>query len=324
VSELVEQYENEKNIRLIETLANSEEGRNAIIENFDELLSVCPSTDISKFIRTMLRFKMGQKMIEDSLGQCIKKCDISEIDKIILGFSVESRNDIITNDYNVFLDKAKEDSKLHYAIFKQFEGQDLRQLYIALSQYNEVYSKIKKRVDEGKEEKLFEGINLLFEHMNGGKAFDENNVQIIGAGASGVVFKVDKYIIKLAHDKEKYEVPYDPEIAQPLLRDCVRNEKGEPIVMIEVFNELDIENVMDKDAIKLKYSLLSRGIEWKDVLSKNVGRLKEGDDNRRIIPPGDVHAGIKERENYDPKEIPSPKPGDAVVLDVDCLYDMFR
>jgi hypothetical protein len=47
---------------------------------------------------------------------------------------------------------------------------------------------------------------------------------MVGSGITSLVFKVGIYIVKLSKCKEKYEVLYDSYIAQPLLRDCVKNE----------------------------------------------------------------------------------------------------
>ena len=224
----------------------------------------------------------------------------------------------VSEKYDAFLSKLKQDSITHYIILKQIEAEDVRKTLIVLYIYDRVFSRIQ---EEPNSQDIIKGIGLLFEHLAEGEPVDENNTKFLGNGYTSMVFKVGRYVTKLSSDKRTYEVPYDPYIAQPLLRDCVKNEKGEPIVVIEVFNELDLDVKVD-DLGKIVDDLRKRGINWEDDIVGNIGRLKEGDSNMRRIPPGDIHAGIIERKNE--YKVEPPKSGDVVVLDVDDFIDMDR
>ena len=158
------------------------------------------------------------------------------------------------------------------------------------------------------------------------------NIECIGVGGYSSVLRVGDYVVKLGDERDTYEIPESDLWAQPLLREEIRNEEGKAVFMIEIFRPLELmpDTIENREiADRLRRMARKEGWRWGDCKVRNIGFLKEGDYNVRVIPlvPRE-YGGFIKREEEQTVAMPQENAvrnelefiGRARILDLDKAY----
>lgn len=91
-------------------------------------------------------------------------------------------------------------------------------------------------------------IEELIKEVSEGKKLES-----LEAGTYNDAILTNDYVIKLGETRDKFEIPYHPNILQPLLRERIKDKNGKDILIVEVQNKVDTKNITDlqrKELIK--------------------------------------------------------------------------
>lgn len=139
------------------------------------------------------------------------------------------------------------------------------------------------------------------------------NMFKLGQGSFSDVVLIGKYVLKLGEARGKYEMPYHPNVLQPLLREQFLDARGRSILVVEVQEKVDTENVTDEDICVLREEFKKCGIICSDLYKDNIGLLIKP--NKRMLYNG--KGGIFDINGITEKTLGV---GSPVVLDTDFLY----
>ena len=109
------------------------------------------------------------------------------------------------------------------------------------------------------------------------KAVSEGKIhEIMTLGSNSIIIKAGDKIIKL-HEEERdsdFNIMDHPMILSPIIRKNISTNAEQPLC-IEVQEEVDTENITEKDVLEAYKKLREAGIKWCDPRIKNLGR-KDG------------------------------------------------
>ena len=137
-------------------------------------------------------------------------------------------------------------------------------------------------------------------------------LESLNGGSFSDVIQTNGYVIKIGETRDRYEIPYHPNILQPLLRERIVDEDGKSVLVIEVQNLVDVNKVTEKDREKLKKRLEASGIRCTDMDDDNVGILIKP--NKRML-----YRGVGGIIDYEDIKEETLEPGEPVILDTDML-----
>ena len=137
-------------------------------------------------------------------------------------------------------------------------------------------------------------------------------MESLNGGSFSDVIQTNGYVIKIGETRDRYEIPYHPNILQPLLRERIVDEDGKSVLVIEVQNLVDVNKVTEKDREKLKKRLEASGIRCTDMDDDNVGILIKP--NKRML-----YRGVGGIIDYEDIKEETLEPGEPVILDTDML-----
>lgn len=132
------------------------------------------------------------------------------------------------------------------------------------------------------------------------------------SGTYSDVIETNGYIIKLGETRDKFEIPYHPNILQPLLRERVTDKAGNDILIVEVQNKVDTKSVTEKKRRELMQELKKSKIKCRDILYGNIGILLKPNERRLFNGVG----GIIDHKDIPEKTLP---PGEPVIFDTDMI-----
>ena len=148
------------------------------------------------------------------------------------------------------------------------------------------------------------------------------NIRKLGEGSYSVVYGIGDRVIKIGRDRGIWEIPDNPYIVTPIIRERIDVSEDEisPHLYVEVtkkvnpITETELTPDLEEELYEIYAKLREMGIIWADVKYENVGRL---------IEEQNPHFASSEFLSLDPskltKEIKARKKGSLVILDIDLL-----
>ena len=132
------------------------------------------------------------------------------------------------------------------------------------------------------------------------------------AGTYNDAILTNGYVIKLGETRDRFEIPYHPNILQPLLRERIKDQNGKDILIIEVQNQVNTKDITDLQRKELIKKLSKAKISCRDILYGNVGILLKP--NKRVLFNG--VGGIQDHDDIDEETL---QPGEPVIFDTDMI-----
>ena len=163
---------------------------------------------------------------------------------------------------------------------------------------------------------LREMIRLLVIEIMENENAKFSDITYSGGGFSRVILIGDK-VIKTGNKRATKEIPNNPYIIAPLLRQEVKLEDGS--AFIEVTERVDTSNPPSHEELYQLYkNLRDLGLIWTDIKGTNVGRLKK--ENiihwKEELAPSEEVLGLQPKRGDKVLNV-----GDLVILDADFIYD---
>lgn len=131
-------------------------------------------------------------------------------------------------------------------------------------------------------------------------------------GTYNDVIETNGYVIKLGETRDKFEIPYHPNILQPLLRERITDKNGKDVLIVEVQDKVDTKNVTKEQRDELIKKLKEAKINCRDILYGNIGLLKKP--NKRKLFNG--VGGIIDNKDIEER---TANPGEPVIFDTDMI-----
>lgn len=264
---------------IINSLKITQDGQKAILENFEELLNNAYEDEAFYLVKAVLDIKDGQKMIVDNISKIYKKLDVEEIPEFIELLEEKEQNRI------------KEENSYAYELFEK-----------ELIDEDTLGSIIKSQMNDF--------VKIMMYEISNGKPLKR-----LSRGTYSVVIETNGYVVKMGETREKFEIPYHPNIIQPLLREEVKDNDGKTVFVTEIQPKVDTKSVNAKHIEYLKQKFKEAGLKYRDFGTdneeSNVGILIKP--NKRYLSKGAggiVDSGVDERE---------AKPGEPVIIDTDSI-----
>lgn len=264
---------------LLEITKNSTQGKEKILNNFLKLLNNSFEDDTLHLLEVVQEIPGGKEIIYNNLKQVYKKIDVEDIPEMVEMLEKEAKEAIY------------EENKFAYEL-KDNELID-----------DEILGTIIKS-------RMSDFVKLMIEEVSEGK-----EVKKIAKGTYSIVLETNGYVVKLGENREKFEIPYHPNIIQPLLREEVKDDDGNTVFVAEVQPKVDTENVKSEHIEYIRKKLKESGIIYRDYSeaddNPNIGLLLKP--NKRYLSKGVggiIDSGIEERE---------AEVGEPVIIDTDLL-----
>lgn len=150
-------------------------------------------------------------------------------------------------------------------------------------------------------------IEELIKEVSEGKKLES-----LEAGTYNDAILTNDYVIKLGETRDKFEIPYHPNILQPLLRERIKDKNGKDILIVEVQNKVDTKNITDSQRKELIKKLSKAQITCRDILYGNIGILLKP--NQRAL-----FNGVGGIQDYDDIKEETLQPGEPVIFDTDMI-----
>lgn len=131
-------------------------------------------------------------------------------------------------------------------------------------------------------------------------------------GTYSDVIETNGYVIKLGETRDKFEIPYHPNILQPILRERVIDKSGNDVLIVEVQNVVDTKNVTKEQRDELIQKLQKSKIKCRDILHGNIGILLKSNKRKLFNGVGGIidYSDIKEE---------TLESGQPVIYDTDMI-----
>lgn len=142
---------------------------------------------------------------------------------------------------------------------------------------------------------------------------DGQELKKIEPGTYNDVIETNGYVIKLGETRDKFKIPYHPNILQPLLREKITDKNGNDVLIVEVQNQVDTKNVTEKQREELIQKLAKAKISCRDILYGNIGVLLKP--NKRILYDG--VGGIIDYKDITEETLEAQ--GETVIYDTDMI-----
>lgn len=173
-----------------------------------------------------------------------------------------------------------------------------------------VFASILVGEDNTRKEKL-----AILESLTSGNIDD---VEFVGSGVSGIVFRVGKKVIKFSNNVGKQEIPYHPRLLMPFFR-----KRYDDFSCLEVYNfgKVKSAQITDEKLLEIYKELEKDGIVWTDAKKENLVELLEDNDlpDYNIGPNFNLY-GFLEDDRFPTTEHKVLKKGDIVICDLNNLY----
>lgn len=264
---------------ILDALRKSEQGQKKILDNFLKLLSSSLEEDTLYLLETTAEIPNGKSVIYNNLKQVYKKVDVADIPSIIEMLKDEAQESIYQE--NSFAYKLRERELIDDDVLGAI---------------------IKSRMSDF--------VKIMLDEISEGK-----EIKKLTTGTYSTVLETNGYVVKLGETREKFEIPYHPNIIQPLLREEVKDEDGRTTFVAEIQPKVDTENVTKEHVQYIKQKLKEARIRYRDYGeaddTSNIGILIKP--NKRYLSKGAggiVESGVEERE---------AEPGEPVIIDLDLL-----
>lgn len=264
---------------ILDALRKSEQGQKKILDNFLKLLSSSFEEDTLYLLETTAEIPNGKSVIYNNLKQVYKKVDVADIPSMIEMLEDEAQESIYQE--NSFAYKLRERELIDDDVLGAI---------------------IKSRMSDF--------VKIMLDEISEGK-----EIKKLTTGTYSTVLETNGYVVKLGEAREKFEIPYHPNIIQPLLREEVKDEDGRTTFVAEIQPKVDTENVTKEHVEYIKQKLKESRIRYRDYgeadHTSNIGILIKP--NKRYLSKGAggiVESGVEERE---------AKPGEPVIIDLDLL-----
>lgn len=253
-----------------------------VISQFPHILKRTLKDEILDIADLLSDVQAGQETLIQNATQVIAKLDGEDIVDFIELLSDEKKKEIFErNEYS-------------YDLYRQDLIRESTLGGIIKGDVSIFVEEIIKEVSEGKELK---------------KIGDE--------GTYSDAIETNGYVIKLGETRDRFEIPYHPNILQPLLRERISDKEGKDVLIVEVQDKVDTKNVTEEQRQELINKLKKSKIKCKDILYGNIGILQKP--NRRRLFDG--VGGVTDHDNIKEETL---KPGEPVVYDTDMIeYDDF-
>ncbi len=215
------------------------------------------------------------------------------------------------------------------SIFQTHQKEVIERIYEYVK-YKEFKNYYESVVDDYKQEMLTFLESLIYdlcnrdingiEKKNGKIKF--NDIEKLGEGVYSVVYGIDDKVIKIGRNRGIWEIPDNPYIVKPIIREKIKVGKGdylshlyvEVVEKVNPITEADITQTLEEELYELYANLRQLGIIWVDVKFNNVGRLMKMQD----IPfTSNEFMSIKQNRLYKEK-IQLPQ-NSLVILDADLM-----
>lgn len=264
---------------ILDALRKSEQGQEKVLNNFLRLLSNSFEEDTMYLLEVTAEIPNGKDAIYNNLNQVYKKVDVVDIPSMIEMLEDEAQESIYQENSFAYELREREliDDDVLGAIIKS---------------------------------RMSDFVKIMLDEISEGK-----EIKALATGTYSTVLETNGYVIKLGETREKFEIPYHPNIIQPLLREEVKDEDGKSIFVAEIQPKVDTKNVTKEHVEYLKKKLKEAGIKYRDYGeaddTSNIGILLKP--NKRYLSKGAggiVESGVEERE---------AKPGEPVIIDLDLL-----
>ena len=254
-----------------------------VISQFPHILKRALKDEILDIADLLSDVQEGQETLTKNATQVIAKLDGEDIVDFIELLSDEKKKEIFErNEYS-------------YNLYRQGLIRESTLGGIIKGDVSIFVEEIIKEVSEGKELK---------------KIGDE--------GTYSDAIETNGYVIKLGETRDRFEIPYHPNILQPLLREKISDKEGKDILIVEVQDKVDTKNVTEEQRQELINKLKKSKIKCKDILYGNIGILQKP--NRRRLFDG--VGGVTDHDNIKEETL---KPGEPVVYDTDMIeYNDFE
>ena len=297
-----------------------------------------------KYLNQLLQDENGIKLINEKLALIIEDKDFYKyglltqiVDKLIeKGYSKT-----VLNNFQLILEKALKEETLDVVISVSGTPEGEEKL---LENVGKIYSKLDGEEvldfidllnDEKKEEilrknkysyDLYEN-GFIRESTLGGiikgnlsdfveeiikEVSEGKELKKLESGTYNDAIETNGYIIKLGETRDKFEIPYHPNILQPIVRERITDETENDILIVEVQNKVDTKNITEKQREELIQKFKKSKIKCKDILFDNIGILLKP--NERIL-----FDGVGGIIDYDDIKEETLSPGEPVIFDTDLI-----
>lgn len=262
-------------IPIIEKLIQSGHQRD-ILENFELILNKALTDETLDILTIISKAPEGKKILKNNINIIFLKLDGEDVIDFIDLLEEKDKKDIL--------------QKNQYA-YELYKKELIRQSTlggIIKGDLSDFVKEIIKEVSEGKSLKKLE------------------------EGTYNDTIETNGYVIKLGQTRDKYEIPYHPNILQPLLRERVKDKAGNDILIVEVQDKVDTKNVTQKQREELIKKLEKSKIKCSDILYGNIGILLKKNKRRLFNGVG----GIKDHKDIKEETL---NPGEPVIFDTDMI-----
>ena len=297
-----------------------------------------------RYLNQLLQDENGIKLLDEKLTLIIEDKDFYKyglltqiIDKLIeKGYSKT-----VLNNFQLILDKALKEETLDVVtsvsvitegeekllenvekIYSKLDGEEVLDFIDLLNDQKkkEIFRKNKYTYDLYKNGYIREStlggiikgdlsdfVEEIIKEVSEGKKIEK-----LEPGTYNDAIETNGYIIKLGETRDKFEIPYHPNILQPIVRERITDKTGNDILIVEVQNKVDTKNITEKQREELIQKFKNSKIKCKDILFDNIGILLKP--NERILFDG--VGGIVDHEDIKEETL---SPGEPVIFDTDLI-----
>lgn len=248
----------------------------SILDNFPKLLQISIEDESIFLIKKTSELKNGKKTLNYNLQNILDKLNGEDLLDALKFLNKKNQNTIIKKN------------RYSYNLFK-----------------NDLISKNTLGCIIKSDMNLF--VKLLIKEVSNGK-----KIYKLGSGTTSDVIKTNEFVIKLGETREKYKIPYHPNILQPLLREKIEDKNGNIIFVAEVQPIVDTKKVRNEHIKKIREKFEKDGIKCFDLHLDNIGLLNKP--NKRYLFDG--VGGFTDSPKIKTKTLAK---GTPVVLDTDLL-----
>lgn len=247
-----------------------------VLNNFQLILEKALKEENLDVVTSVSETPEGEEKLLENAGKIYSKLDGEEVLDFIDLLNNEKKEEILRKN------------KYSYDLYENGFIRESTLGGIIKGNLSDFVEEIIKEVSEGKELKKLE------------------------PGTYNDAIETNGYIIKLGETRDKFEIPYHPNILQPIVRERITDETGNDILIVEVQNKVDTKNITEKQREELIQKLKKSKIKCKDILFDNIGILLKP--NERIL-----FDGVGGIVDYDDIKEETLSPGEPVIFDTDLI-----
>ena len=293
----------------------------SILNNKDQISIL--SEKLSRIISDKDFYKYGLlEEIVDKLIECGYGETIINNFLLLIQVSIEDETMHVVNKV-ALLQGGKDILKTNLqAIYSKLDGEDIPEVIKLLDEEEQKRIKLRNSYAYDLYEKELIGENSLGSIIKSDMSIfveevikevsEGKNLEKLNSGTFSDVIKSNGYVIKIGQTRDKYQIPYHPNIVQPLLRENVEDEKGNNILVVEVQDEVNTKDVTDKQRKELREKLKKAKIKCADMDGDNVGILIKPNKRR-------LYNGVGGIIDYNHIKEETLQPGEPVIIDTDMI-----